>query len=217
MKPEQADTAPDERRGRWIETLTVGVLAITALAAAWSGYQSAVWRGTQSTSYVQAGGARTNGAQERTEANQFRLADLSVFEAYIEATAEGNTELADFYSNRFRDEFRVAFDAWIAQDPFENPNAPPTPLAMDEYQLATDLEADRLMARADEFLAAGEAANKTANTYTLGTLLFASVLFFAAISQRFDRNWARSLLLGLALVGLVAGITVAAGQPVTFG
>lgn len=166
---------------------------------------------------MQAGGARTNGAQARTEANQYRLADLSVFEAYIGATAEGNTEVADFSSDRFREEFRVAFDAWMAGDPFENPDAPSTPFTMDEYQLESDQRADRLTARADALLARGEAANTTSNTYTLATLLFATVLFFAAISQRFEKPWARTVLVGLAVVGLIAGISVAAGQPVTFG
>ena len=126
-----------------MEMITVAVLAIAALATAWSGYQASLWDGIQSSNYTQASGARTNAAQQRTEANQFRLADLSVFANYIDATLTGDDVVADFYVQRFRDEFRLAFDAWIALDPLENPGAPSNPMAMEEYRPAGDVEAQR--------------------------------------------------------------------------
>jgi hypothetical protein len=195
----------------------VAILALAALATAWSGYQASLWDGTQSSNYTQASGSRTNAAQHRTEANQFRLADLSVFENYIDAVLDEDEEVADFYSQRFRDEFRVAYDSWIALDPLNNPDAPTSPLGMPEYQLASDLEADRLEARADELFAAGEEANTISDIYTLTTLLFAAVLFFAAISERFEYPKAQVILLTLAAVGLIVGLVIAFDQPITTG
>jgi hypothetical protein len=195
----------------------VAVLAIAALATAWSGYQASLWDGIQSSNYTQASGARTNAAQLRTEANQFRLADLSVFENYIDATLTGNDEVADFYFQRFRDEFRVGFEAWIALDPLENPDAPPSPMAMEEYQLAPDSEAEQLETRADELFAAGEEANNVSDIYTLTTLLFAAGLFFAAIAERFEYFRAQVILLCIAGVGVVIGLVIAFGQPITTG
>jgi hypothetical protein len=145
------------------------------------------------------------------------LADFSAFQSYIEATIDGNGEVADFYEQRFRDEFRPAFDAWMALDPLQNPEAPATPLALPEYQLAPDAEADRLEARADELFAAGEDANTVSDVYTLTTLLFAAVLFVAAISERFEYPRAQVILLVLAGIGLVGGLVVAFGQPITSG
>jgi hypothetical protein len=200
-----------------MEIITVAILAIAALSTAWSGYQASLWDGIQSSNYTQASGSRTNSAQQRTAANQFRIADLGVFTSYIEATLEGNQEVADFYEQRFRDEFRVAFDAWIALDPLNNTEAPATPLAMPEYKLAPDAEADRLAARADELFAAGEDANTVSDVYTLTTLLFAAVLFFAAISERFEYLKAQIVLLVLAGIGLVVGLVIAFGQPITSG
>jgi hypothetical protein len=205
------------RSEKRLEIATVIILAFGALATAWSGYQASLWDGIQSSNYTQASGARTNSAQQRTTANQFRLADLGVFESYIQATIDGNQEVADFYEQRFRDEFRPAFDAWMALDPLENPDAPATPLAMPEYQLAPDAEADRLEARADDLFASGEDANTVSDIYTLTTLLFAAVLFFAAISERFEYPRAQVILLVLAGIGLVAGLVVAFGQPITSG
>ena len=200
-----------------MEIVTVVILAVAALATAWSGYQASLWDGIQSSNYTQASGSRTNAAQQRTAANQFRLADLSVFENYIDALLEENEEVADFYFQRFRDEFRVGYDAWIALDPLSNPDAPPSPFAMDEYQVSQDTEAEQLENRADELFSEGEDANTVSDVYTLTTLLFAAVLFFAAISERFEYVKAQVILLVIAGIGLVAGITIAAGQPITAG
>jgi hypothetical protein len=205
------------RSERILEICTVAVLALAALATAWSGYQASLWDGTQSSNYTQASGSRTNAAQLRTEANQFRLADLNVFANYIDAVLGEDEAVADFYFQRFRDEFRVAYDSWIALDPLNNSAAPAAPLAMPEYQLASDLEADRLEARADELFAAGEEANTVSDVYTLTTLLFAAVLFFAAISERFEYPKAQMILLTLAGVGLVIGLVIAFDQPITRG
>lgn len=200
-----------------MEILIVVILAIAALATAWSSYQASLWDGIQSSNYTQASGSRTNAAQQRTAANQFRLADLSVFENYIDATLNENDVVADFYFQRFRDEFRVAYDAWIALDPFNNADAPDSPFPMPEYQLAQEIEAERLEDRADGLFAAGEEANTISDTYTLTTLLFAAALFFAAISERFEYPRARVVLLVLAGIGLVVGVGIAGGQPITSG
>jgi hypothetical protein len=209
---------PTVSRGeKRMEIVTVVILAVAALATAWSGYQASLWDGIQSSNYTQASGSRTNAAQQRTAANQFRLADLSVFENYIDALLEENEEVADFYFQRFRDEFRVGYDAWIALDPLTNPDAPPSPFAMDEYQVSQDTEAEQLENRADELFSEGEDANTVSDVYTLTTLLFAAVLFFAAISERFEYVKAQVILLVIAGIGLVAGITIAAGQPITAG
>jgi len=196
---------------------TVVILGVAALATAWSGYQASLWDGTQSSNYTQASGSRTNGAQQRTAANQFRLADLSIFESYIEATIVGDQRVAEFYFERFRDEFRVAFDAWNALDPLNNPDAPASPLGMTEYQLAADAEADRLEERADQLFAEGEEANTISDIYTLTTLLFAAVLFFAAIGERFEYFRAQLTLVTLAGIGLIIGIAITLGQPITTG
>jgi hypothetical protein len=209
------DDAP--RRGRRVELATVILLAVTALATAWSGYQASLWDGIQSSNYTQASGARTNAAQLRTAANQHRLADLGVFENHISAAIGGDRAVADFYLDRFTPALGPAYDSWIALDPFENPAAPPSPLAMPEYRLPEDTDAARLEDRADSLFAEGEDANTISDVYTLTTLLFAAVLFFTAISERFTHPPAQVVLLGLAGIGLVVGAAIGLGQPITTG
>jgi hypothetical protein len=214
-----ADTPPagPSRREKQLEVVAVTLLAITALATAWSGYQASLWDGIQSSNYTQASGARTNAAQQRTEANELRVADLTVFENYIDARIDGDEAVADFYRQRFRDEFEPAFEAWDWLDPLNNPDAPPTPLAMPEYQLDAEDQASELEARADRLFAEGEDANTISDIYTLTTLLFAIVLFFAAISERFEYLRVRIGLLTLGGIGFVTGLVIAFSQPITTG
>lgn len=214
---DQAAEPPISTREKRFEVVATVILAVAALATAWSGYQASLWGGIQSSNYTQASASRTAAAQLRSEANQFRLADLSTFENYVDATIDGDESLAAFYQERFRSEFAVAFDAWWELEPFDNPDAPASPLAMPEYQLAADAEAESLDARADALFEEGEDANNYSDVYTMSTLLLAVALFFTAISERFEYMRVRTALLGLAALGVVAALVVALGQPVTSG
>ena len=214
--PDEAPAAVPQPERR-LEILATVLSAVAALATAWSGYQASLWDGIQSSNYTQASAARTNAAQKLTEANQIRLADLSVFANFIDASLAGNAELADFYRVRFRDEFEPAYQAWIALEPETNPDAPPSPLAMPEYQLADEQEARELTDRAEEKFSEGENANTNSDIYTASTLFFALALFFTAVSERFEYRRARVSLLAFGGVGLIAGVAVALTQPITLG
>ncbi len=211
--PESApdpELEPKTRRERlewWTELIAVVLLAIATLGVAWSGYQSARWGGVQSTSYTEAGGARVESTRAASRANTEISVDVSLFTSWLDAYAREDTALADFLSERFRAEFKVAFEAWLATDPAVNPQAPPTPFAMPEYQLASQGEADRLEQRANALLDKGKAANQQSDDYVLNTVILVSVLFFAGIAQRrFRRLEYRVVLTVLGTAMLVYGL-----------
>jgi hypothetical protein len=208
------ETSPTEKRVEIAATLLLG---LAAFAAAWSGYQASLWDGEQSSNYSRASGLRTRASQQHLDANQHRLADLSVFENYLDAELLGETELAQFYRDRFRAEFRPAFDAWIAARPLTSDDAPYSPLGMPEYRLAADRDAKALAAEADARFEAGEDANSVSDTYVFTTLFFASVLFLAAVGERLEYFRLRIGLLGIASVALLVGIVLVADQPVMWG
>ncbi len=200
-----------EKRFEIISTL---ILSMAALATAWSGYQASLWDGIQSSDYSQAAALRTNAAQKLNESQQYRLADLSVFQGFVGAKATGDERLATFYLERFRPELKVAYDAWIVLDPLNDPAAPSSPFVMPEYQPLVDQQASDLTASAAAKFAEGEVANTFSDQFTLATVLFASALFFAAISERFEFVAARVTLLVLASLGLIGGLGVSFTQPV---
>jgi hypothetical protein len=208
--------SPAETRERRFEILATVLLGLAALATAWSGYQASLWDGIQSSDYSQASALRVEANRSFTEANQLRLADLTLFENYIDATLTGEPQVAEFYRSRFRDEFEPAFEAWQASDQTAL-DAPTGPFAMDEYQLAAEQEGNELEDRAHAMFEDGEAANDYSDTYVATTLFFASALFFAAISERFSVLPARVALLIMSGVGLVVGLGITVTQPVTSG
>jgi len=103
-------------------------------------------------------------------------------------------------------EFRVAFDAWIATDPFENPDAPPGPQAMPEYVPTGLADSRRLDAEADALFTEGHEAAETSDNYVRTTVILASVLFLVGISTHFPL---RGVRYGLIAVG--GGLLVFAG------
>src|SRR5919108_4632467 len=123
-------------KSRWedlVEILEALLLAIVAVATAWSGYQAAQWDGRQAELYAQSSTMQTRANRALTLGGQQRLLDVTTFNTWIEAQSEGKRELAALLERRFSPEYQTAFDAWIALDPFSNPDAPPGPGFMPQY------------------------------------------------------------------------------------
>jgi hypothetical protein len=99
----------------------------------------------------------------------------------------------------------TAFDAWVATDPIDNPDAPNSPFAMDEYVPPGEREAQAASARADAKFQEALGDNRRGDNYTLLTVLFASVLFFVAMSTRLGTPQARWGLLGVSSTLFVVG------------
>lgn len=197
------------RFDRWepvVEVIATIVLAIATLATAWSGYQASRWGGVQSVNFNQAGALRTESTRASTRAGQLGQVDIGLFTNWINAYAVENQRLADFYQERFRDEFKPAFEAWLATDPANNPEAPASPFYMPEYKLSLAEEADRLVAEAEAKFAQGTEANQTSDNYILNTVILASVLFLGGIASKFKAMSARWVIIVFSLAILTYGL-----------
>jgi hypothetical protein len=210
------DGAPHRpaRAERILELGAVLLLSLTTLATAWSGYQAARWSGEQSQHYAKASATRIKAQQQSTTAGQLRIDDLLYFNGWLDARRSGNAGLAAIYRRRFRPEFVPAFDAWLAQKPFTNPDAVPGPLYMPQYRLAGIARADELDAQADQLYLEGTQAKTNDDRYILSTVFFAAVLFFAGISLRLLWLPLRVFVLGAATVLLVGGVVYVATLPI---
>ena len=229
LEEAEAERAASRRLDNRFELVEAIVLSIAALLAAWTGFQSAKWSGVQANDYSLAGASRVQATQAATLAGQETTVDVISFTQWLQASeAEGLLDepldpenpyvpdpdlLSGFLYLRFRPEFAVAVDAWVATEPRSNADAPATPFAMEEYRVAAADEADRLEEQADQQAGDARTANQRSDNYVLMTIMFATVLFFAGISSKMDTFRARSFLLGTALVILVAAIAIVASFP----
>ena len=216
-QPEIAPERPAPRtihRDHLIELAAVVLLGAGTMFAAWAGYQAAIWNGIQAADYVQGQGTRVEATKAATLAGQERLYDADTFSQWLDATFTGDQRLAALYERRFRDEFRVAFDAWQKTDPFDDPAAPPGPLVMPDYVQANATKAAELEAQAADLINAGQAANDVSDHYVLFTVIFATVLFMGAIADRFKWYRARIAVLVIGYTVLLYGVVGVAQLPV---
>ncbi|MFO7571465.1 MAG: hypothetical protein R6W48_02550 [Gaiellaceae bacterium] len=205
------------RAENWLELVATLLIAVAAVATAWSGYQSARWSGEQAKAYSRANAARLESTRASALANTQTQIDVAIFTQWVDAFALEQKELADFYFARFREEFRPAIDAWIATKPRVDPDAPLTPFAMPEYQLEAQVEADRLEEQATAEAQDAGTFNQRSDNYVLAVVLFASSLFFAGISTRLPTTRSRMAILVLGCVVFLATLGWVASFPVNFG
>jgi hypothetical protein len=196
-----------------MELVATVLLAMATVATAWASYQSRQWTGEGTLAAGRANAARVESARATGTANQLTSIDVATFIQWVDATAHKDTGLATFYRNRFRPEFKPAFEAWLATDPFTNTTAPPSPFAMSEYRLASSVKADRLAQTAAGSTARAVVANERANNYVGAVVLFASALFFAGISTKLTGLGARLTILGLGCAVFVGTSIWLATQP----
>ena len=192
----------DAPRSGWYRVLEIAevvVLAVVAIATAWSGFQAAKWDGRQSLDYGTATRLRFEADAASTAAGQEVVADVGLFTAWLAAHDAGDVELQTLYRKRMTPDYQVAFDAWLRTDPFNNPNAPAGPIAMPEYSNPIAERADRLNDEATAVFDEGTEARETSEKFVRNTVLFAMVLFLVAIAQRFKDHTLRAAVNVIAL------------------
>jgi uncharacterized protein YfdQ (DUF2303 family) len=127
-------TAGSNQASGRLDLVATMLLAIATVATAWSGYQASRWNGEQAAAFSRASALRIESTKAAGLADTQTQIDVATFTQWVDAYAQEQTELADFYYQRFRAEFKPAMDAWVATMPLRNPD-PLTPFAMPEYQL----------------------------------------------------------------------------------
>jgi hypothetical protein len=205
----------DRPRRDPVEIVATVLLALAAVATAWSSYQAARWNGEQAKASARVNKTRIEAARASGLANAQSEVDVATFTEWIDASAREETRLADFYRKRFRAEFRPAFNAWISTRPFVNPDAPLTPFAMPEYRLAATVEAERLDQEAEAGSAQVRRNIQRSTNYVLAVVLFAVALFFAGMSTKLSVPVTRKALLALGCAVFLGAAAWVATFPVS--
>ena len=190
------------------------VLSVVTLLAAWSGYSAAKWSTESRLKLSEASATRTQANRAFQESLTFRVGDATTFNAWFAAYLTKNANGMRLAEKRFRPEYKVAFDAWMATHPFTNPNAPPGAQSMPQYKPTGQAQSRVLDAKADDLTSEGEHDGETADDYVRTTVILASVLFLVGISSHFAIRSVRIGVLTLASVLLVAAAIAVIRLPV---
>jgi hypothetical protein len=195
MAEPESGEADESRMAKRLELAATVLLAIAAVATAWSSYQATRWNGEQAKAASQTNAIRIDAARAASLGQSQSQVDVATFIQWVDANAHDDDDVAAFYEARFRDEFQPAFDAWLATDPLQSPDAPPTPFAMPEYVVEAQTEAADLDRQAEVSAATVRRDILRASNYVLGVVLFAVALFFAGMSTKLGADRLRLALL----------------------
>jgi hypothetical protein len=194
-----------------LEILEVVMLALVAVATAYSGYQAAKWDSHQALLYGQSSHDRFTAEAQSTAGGQQLVADSAGFNSWLLARVDGNAQAMRIFERRFTPGYHKAFEAWLKEDPFHNPKAPPGPAFMPQYTNTPKQEAAKLNEHASQEFEAGTTARENADKYVRDTVLFASVLFLIAMAQRLKGrgprialNCVAFTLLAFVLISVIA-------------
>ena len=210
---ERAEQDHEKRRNRNISIFEAALLAIVAVLAAWSGYAAAKWSTASSLDLAKASAARTQANTANLNALNSLNFDLTTFNDWFTAYVAGNMTAMEIAEKRFTANFRTAFNAWLLTNPATNPDAPPGPTYMPEYQQPEQAKATQLNAQAQALYASGAKAGGNSDEYILTTVYLATILFLAGIGSHFEYRVVRYGLAGVGSVILVLAILRLATAP----
>jgi hypothetical protein len=193
-------TREQQEKKKWVEPVAALLMALATLSTAWCGYQSAAWTRQSNrlmnefnTLERKAGVLTIQGMQQAT-------IHTGMFMQALAAHQAGNDKLMNFYVERFPPELRKAYDAWLAQKPFEDPNADPHPFVPRLYETPGTREAAEATAKAANSQQEARKAGSVSGQYLANTVLFATVLFFASAAGRFEQRRVRIVAFAFAVV-----------------
>ena len=171
-----------------IDLIFAVLLLIATLSTAFCVYEATRWNGIQAVDFGESAKLRTESIRATTMGNSQVIIDVQLYLSWVDAISQGDRIQADFIEERFRDEFRPAFEAWIAlagEDP-ENPIPPGSPFDLPEYTVARYDESYLLEEKATAAFDRGKDANQNGDSYISNTVLFAIIMFFCGVYTRWD-------------------------------
>jgi hypothetical protein len=139
--------------------------------------------------------------------------DASTFNAWFIAFTLNSPQKEAIAVRRFRPEFLVAFNAWMATDPLHNSHAPPGPTYMPQYKLPAQVRANALDNAASAKFTSGNQAGLTSDDYVRITVFLAAVLFLVGIGSSFKLHGVRYALIAFGSVLLILSVVLILRQP----
>src|SRR6516225_5318297 len=174
--PAAANGQPRARQ-KWVEPVAALLMALATLSTAWCSFESAAWTRKSNRLMNEFNALERKAGVLTIQGMQQTTIHTGMFMQALAAREAGNDKLVNFYVERFPPELRKAHDAWLAQKPFENPNADPHPFVSKLYEMRGTREAAESNSKAASTLEEARSAGNISGQYLANTVLFATVLF----------------------------------------
>jgi hypothetical protein len=210
--PTTSDREPQERK-KWVEPVAALLMALATLSTAWCSYESAAWTRKSNRLMNEFNSLERRAGLLSLQGMQQASIHTAMFMEVLAAKQAGNEQLANFYAERFPPDLRRAYDAWLAQRPFENPNADPHPFVPRLYETQGTREAADATVKAATNQQEAGAAGSISGQYLANTVLFATVLFFASASGKFEQRRVRIVAFAFAIAVFLFAVVRTATLP----
>ena len=195
----QVTAGKEPPKKRWVEPVTAVLMALATVGTAWCSYKSASWTRQSNRLMNEYNSLERRAGVLTLQGMQSATIHSAMFMQMLAAQEAGNEKLANFYVERFPPDVRKAYDAWLAQKPFENPKADPHPFVPNLYEARGTREAAELSAKAANNLLVARRAGNTSGQYLANTVLFATMLFFANAVNKFEQKRVRIVAFAFAV------------------
>jgi hypothetical protein len=183
-----------------LESVALLLLSLATVGTAWCSFQATTWGASAQRLINQSIAASRAAATHQLRAAQITMLDVMLFTEFVNARASSNEVLARFYTDRFRGEAKVAFEAWLGLRPFENPDAPLHPFVTNLYQPQLLTESRVAEGEAAKLAKESGEAGRVSRAYVLVTVLLATALFCGGTATKFNTSAVRRAVLGLGLL-----------------
>jgi hypothetical protein len=202
-----------DRHSRIVQIGEAVLLALVTITAAWAGYSAAKWGTASRIDIAESSTLRNLATRDDLTAISLRNFDASTFNAWFIAFTLNSPQKEAIAIRRFRPQFLVAFNAWMATDPLHNPHAPPGPTYMPQYKLPAQTQANALDNEATAKFNAGNNGGTISDNYVRITVFLAAVLFLVGIGSSFQLHSVRYALIVFGSVLLIISVVLILQQP----
>lgn len=193
-----------------VEVLVAIFLGITALLTAWASWIGSLHGGNQATNYTKSNNLASEGNSEYNAAMQLYLSDLMAWNTMMEYSFD--QELAELEGDNEKYQLiEEKMDSYVEQNGSEilieacgqmtdDMNSPFEVEGMSDKYFET---ANDLLAQSQELLEEGQRDNANGDAYNLVNVIYSVVLFMLGIVGIFKKIPNRTVVLFIAVIGLI--------------
>jgi len=213
FNPPRATDMDSQRRRKWVEPVAALLMALATLSTAWCSFESAAWTRKSNRLMNEFNTLERKAGVLTMQGTQQAAIHAAMFMQVLAAQQAGNQNLVNFYVDRFPPDLRKAYDGWLAQKPLENANADPHPFVPKLYEPRGSREAADAIVKAATNQQQAGVAGSISGQYLANTVLFATVLFFASASGKFEQRRVRLVAFSFATAVFIFAVIRTAMLP----